>query len=125
MLPASNKAVCPVFWMHFLIAKVPGNPDDPVLLIPGRRKLALSANQLLYRFHKWLILIGLDSTIFSLHSLCRGGKTFAYQSNIEAEMIKLLGDWASDAYKRYIDVSMDKRYDSMKLFVEALNRICG
>ena len=39
-------------------------------------------------------------------------------------MIKLLGDWASDAYKRYIDVSMDKRYDSMKLFVEALNRIC-
>ena len=38
-------------------------------------------------------------------------------------MIKLLGDWASDAYKRNIDVSMEKRYESMKLFVEALNNI--
>ena len=39
----------------------------------------------------------------------QGGATFAYQSDIEAEMIKLMGDWASDAYKRYIDVSMDKK----------------
>ena len=39
-------------------------------------------------------------------------------------MIKLLGDWASDAYKRYIDISMDKRYDTMKAFVDALNKLC-
>ena len=38
-------------------------------------------------------------------------------------MIKLLGDWASDMYKRYVDISMDKRYDSMKEFVEALNNL--
>ena len=53
----------------------------------------------------------------------RGGATFAYQANIEGEMIKLLGDWASDCYKRYMDVSMDKRYDTMKAFVEALNKL--
>ena len=50
------------------------------------------------------------------------GATFAYQSDMEGEMIKLLGGWVSDCYKRYIDVSMDKRYDSMKAFVEALNK---
>ena len=55
--------------------------------------------------------------------LKEGGATFAYQANMEGEMIKLLGDWASDTYKRYIDVSMEKRYDSMKAFVEALNRL--
>ena len=38
-------------------------------------------------------------------------------------MIKRLGNWASDAYKRYIDVSMDERYDSMKAFVEGLNKM--
>ena len=42
---------------------------------------------------------------------------------MEGEMIKLLGDWASDTYKRYVDLSIDKRYDSMKAFVDALNRI--
>ena len=38
-------------------------------------------------------------------------------------MIKLLGDWASDAYRRYCDVSIDKRFDSMKAFVAALNKV--
>ena len=38
-------------------------------------------------------------------------------------MIKILGDWASDAYRRYCDVSMDKRFDSMKEFVAALNKV--
>lgn len=46
-----------------------------------------------------------------------GGATFAYQTNMEGEMIKLLRDWSSDCYKRYVDISMDKRYDSMKAFV--------
>ena len=38
-------------------------------------------------------------------------------------MIQFLGDWASDCYKRYIDVTIDQRYDSMKAFVEALDRL--
>ena len=72
---------------------------------------------------KWLKLIGEQDMEYSLHSLRRGGATFAYQSDLEAEMIKMLGGWASDCFKRYIDISMDKRYESMKAFVEALNRI--
>ena len=100
-------------------------PSQPAFsLRVGKQNLALSYNQLITRFRKWLKLAKQDETIFSLHSLHRGGATFAYQSNMEGDMIKLLGDWASDCYKRYVDVSMDKRYDSMKAFVEALNRLC-
>ena len=124
VLPAKNKAICPVFWVHYMVSGIPAQPQDPVVSIkaPGTT-LALSANQLIYTLRKWLILTGQDATAFSLHSLRRGGATFAYQSNMEGEMIKLLGDWASDTYKRYIDISMDKRYDSMKLFVEALDKM--
>ena len=60
---------------------------------------------------------------FSLHLLCRWGATFAFQSDMEGQMIKLLGDWASDCYKRYIDVTIDQRYDSMKTFVEGLDKL--
>ena len=124
VLLAKNKAICPVFWVQYMINAVPTGPLDPVLTLRvAGQKMALSANQLIYRFRKWLLLLSLDPTKFSLHLLRRGGVTFAYQSDMESEMIKLLGDWASDAYKRYIDVSMDKRYESMKLFVETLNRI--
>ena len=125
VLPAKNKNICPVFWTHIMLNRIPAQPHEPALAIKeNNRTLCLSANQLIYRFRKWLKLIGEDEMQFSLHSLRRGGATFAYQCDIEAEMIKLLGDWSSDAYKRYIDISMDKRYDSMKAFVEALNKMC-
>ena len=125
VLPAKNKAICPVFWMHYMVNTIQVLPHEPVLALKAQGKTwTLSANQLIYRFRKWLILISEEPTIYSLHSLHRGGATFAYQSNMEGEMIKLLGDWASDTYKRYIDISMDKRYGSMKQFVDALNKLC-
>ena len=123
ILPAKNKAICPVFWTHLMLQLIPAGPQDPVLALRVNNQIvSLSANQLIYRLRKWLTLVDMDSSAYLLHSLCRGGATFTYQSDLEGEMIKLLGGWASDAYKRYIDVSMDKRYESMKLFVEALNR---
>ena len=38
---------------------------------------------------------------FSGHSLSRGGATFAFTCGIPAELIKLQGDWRSDAYMLY------------------------
>ena len=99
-------------------AAIVSHPDG------GGVSLCLSANQLLYRIRKWLKLVGEDDEAYTLHSLRRGGATFAYQSNMEGEMIKMLWGWASDCFKRYIDISMDKRYESMKAFVEALNKLC-
>ena len=123
VLPTDNKSICPVFWVYKMLRDNPGEPQDPLFLInaPGG-KLCLSANQLIYRLQKWLKLIGEDDMAFSLHSLRWGGATFAYQVDLEGEMIKMMGGWASDCYKRYIDISMDKRYESMKAFVEALNK---
>ena len=125
VLPTRDKSICPVFWVHQMVARIPGEPGDPVLMVTANgTKMALSANQLIYRIRKWLLLLREEATAYSLHSLRQGSATFAYQSNMEGEMIKLLGDWASDCYKRYIDISMDKRFESMKAFVEALNTIC-
>ena len=124
VLPAQNKAVCPVFWVHKMLLDNPRSPQDTLFLINNpQQKLCLSANQLIYRLRKWLKMIGEDDMAFSLHSLRWGGATFTYQSDMESQMIKLLGDWASDCYKRYIDVSIDQRYDSMKAFVKALDKM--
>ena len=123
ILPAENKNICPVLWMHYMLEQIPGNPDDPAFLIPYKdEKKALSANQLVSRLRKWLTLIGEDPEKYVLHSLRRGGATFALQCNIQGEMIKLLGDWASDAWRRYCDISMEQRYDTMQAFVEGLNK---
>ena len=100
VLPAKNKAICPVFWTHKMIQDNPGEPQDPLFLIKvSDVALCLSSNQLIYRIWKWLKLLGEDDMEYTLHSLRRGGAMFAYQSDMEAEMIKMLGGWASDCYK--------------------------
>ena len=123
ILPATNKSICPVLWVHYMFEQIPGDPEDPMFMIPSKgEKLALSANQLVARIRKWLTLIGEEPEKYALHSLRRGGATFALQCDIKGEMIKLLGDWASDAWRRYCDISMEQRYDTMQAFVEGLNK---
>ena len=70
ILPANNKAICPVFWVHYMVSRISAAPHDPAFsLTSAAQGLALSYNQLIYRFRKWLKLINLDDSIFSLHSL--------------------------------------------------------
>ena len=104
VLPATNKAICPVFWTHHMITRIPTEPQDLDFTIKIKnQKLALSANQLIYRLRKWLTLVGnVNPCDYSLHSLRCGGVTFAYRCNIESEIIRTLGGWCSVAYKRYI-----------------------
>ncbi len=49
------------------------------------------------------------SLAFSAHSLRKGGATCAFAAGVDDTMIKLQGDWVSDAYRRYVFFSMDQR----------------
>ena len=75
VLPAKNKVVCPVFWVHYMVQAISAKNDRPALaLADGRKILTLLANQLIARLRKWLTLIEEDSMGYLLHSLCRGGQ---------------------------------------------------
>ena len=85
VLPTNNKAICPVLWTHYMINKVPAEPNDPAFTIHHNgQKTALSAYQLLARMRKWLTLISEEAEKFSLHSLRRGGR----HSRIKAKLKK-------------------------------------
>jgi len=47
--------------------------------------------------------VGVDPSRFSGHSFRRGGATFAHRMGVSPLLIKLMGDWSSDAYMAYID----------------------
>jgi hypothetical protein len=66
---------------------------------------ALTHNALVKGIKLFIQYIGLDASRYSSHSLRRGGATFAFLSGIPAELIKAQGDWRSDAYQRYRQIS--------------------
>lgn len=40
------------------------------------------------------------------HFFCRGGASWAFSMGIPGELIQVFGDWRSDAYKCYLDISV-------------------
>ena len=49
--------------------------------------------------------VGLDSTRYSPHSFMRGGATFAFEAQVSSELIKAQGDWRSDCYFIYLEMT--------------------
>jgi len=67
--------------------------------------------------------LGLESKNYSGHSFRRGGATFALESGVSPDLVQTQGDWRSDAYKVYIDPSLEGRKlvaDTMAKAVQAL-----
>ena len=50
-----------------------------------------------------------DLHAYSCHSFCRGGASWAFQTGLSSELIQIFGDWASDCYKLYLEMSMDTK----------------
>jgi hypothetical protein len=47
--------------------------------------------------------------LFSSHNFKRGGATLLANADIPSNMIQLMGDWKSDAYKKYIVTQFGRR----------------
>lgn len=67
-------------------------------------------------------LAGLNADLYSAHSLRKGGATCALLAGVSETMVKLQGDWVSDAYKRYISFSLQQKADSPRTVELAMRR---
>ena len=50
-----------------------------------------------------------DAGSFRGHSFRRGGASHAFNRGFPGELIQVMGDWTSDAYKAYLEFSMESR----------------
>ena len=61
-----------------------------------------------------LLQCGYDGSVFSGHSLRRGGATWAFAKGVSSESIKCHGDWKSNAYMVYLDFSLHQKLETTK-----------
>lgn len=105
-----NHPLCPVSALRNMFDLCPpqeGSSPVFMFLTPGGAK-PLQYNQFIKDLKKLLGRLGRTSG-YSGHSFRRGGASYLLSIGIPGELIKLMGDWHSDAYQKYIDVSLDTR----------------
>ena len=96
---------CPSAALLLCVSSLPkGDKPTPLFSyasVSGPQPITYSI--FLARLHLCLSKLGLDPSLYSGHSFRRGGASFALECGLPADWIKLQGDWASDAYQRYLD----------------------
>ena len=120
-LPAlTNHPLDPVGAMINFFNLSAGAPDlGPALVLPNTFR-PLSPIRFAGLLKGLIKKIGLDPLLYSGHSFRRGGATWAMKNHFPADVIKLMGDWKSDAYMAYVDLPLQSRVKYAKNFATSL-----
>lgn len=113
LLRIPGSPICPVSAFESAAFFHSGKPSAPVFQIPFRGShIALTRSCFLTVFRQFLSRAGIPNHVsFRGHSFRRGGATWAFQCGVPGELIQIFGDWHSDAYKVYLEFSMQSKLE--------------
>ena len=121
-----TKELCPIFLMKEMINAILAKPDAPLFLIPGRvagQWVPLTYRKLSMQLKEWTLKAIGQQDGWTLHFLRRRGAVWSFNVDISTEAIRLMGDWASDVYKQYLDMDVYKRAESMEKFTSNIDKM--
>ena len=107
-----NSSLCPVSAIRHYFTLVPAPSVAPFFCLPTDRRpgfIPLPANYFTSSLKRLIVSLGLDPANYSPHSFRRGGATYACQAGVPEHLIKLHGDWRSDAYQVYLSLPLSTR----------------
>ena len=109
LLRIHDSPLCPVSAYLRMIRVVPARRSCPVFLIFGPKGLApLTKRTFVSAFRSYLFTAGISNTqSFRGHSFRRGAASWAFRCGVPGEIIQFYGDWSSDAYKLYLEFSLE------------------
>ena len=75
----------------------------------------LTYHVFLTKLKSCLSSLGHDTSLYAGHSFRQGGASFAFQTGVPVELIKMLGDWKSDSVLLYLSVPLNIRLQAVNL----------
>lgn len=122
VLANPGNPLCPVSNFYRMVKLIPARANSPAFCFYSQGHLrSITHFTFTATLRKWLKVLGFDSSAYSGHSFRRGGATWAFKSEVPGELIQIVGDWASDAYKLYIDTSFETKLSVSKKMLEHIN----
>ena len=99
---------CPITALRHHLRLNSGPSTAPLFSVLGstsQQLFPLTSRHFGVFISKVISAIGLVPAHYSPHSFRRGGASFAFRCNVPAELIQRQGDWQSNAYLIYLEMS--------------------
>ena len=112
LLRMPNSLLCPVQIFEHMCSLVPATLQSPAFLqlTQSGRMVPVTKSQYVAFFRALLRRAGIpDYLSFRGHSFRRGAASWAFRLGVPGEIIQVYGDWASDAYKSHLEISMSAK----------------
>ena len=125
LLTIHNSPLCPVSAYLRMIRLVPARQSRPVFLILGPKGLVpLTKRSFVSSFRSSLVVAGISNAqSFRGHSFRRGAASWTFRCGVPGEIIQLYGDWSSDAYKLYLEISLESKLALANQLGQAIIRV--
>ena len=123
LLYTPDPNLCPVRAYLRMCSCLPAPASVPAFFTAFRAGsyFVITKTQFVSVFRSQLARLGVHNpSRFRGHSFRRGGATRAFQTGVPGELIQIYGDWASDAYKCYLEFSEDAKLRVARGMVGAL-----
>jgi len=113
----------PVALYSRLLARLPSSPDTHAFAVPaaGGGLRPLSHRVFVAAIKRLAALSGLDPAEYAGHSFRRGGASCAFAAGVCGELVQAHGDWRSDAYLAYLELSDAQRLEVSRAMQRALS----
>ncbi len=116
-----DSILCPIRAFKYMCQLVPAQNSSPAFVCPSSSGLAPVTYHQYQRFIRQMMKkINLEPNSFSSHSFRCGGATWAFSSHVPGELVRVHGDWKSEAYLKYLDLSLEHRLQVAQVMVQAL-----
>ena len=111
MMVDQDSTICPVKWLLIMLRRIPAQGCHNLFSFQKQGIIVpITYRDLTVQLRQWIKDIGItESKSFSSHSLRHGRITHTFENDVPENTIRILGDWASSAYKRYIDLIVETR----------------
>ena len=103
--------LCLLKWLLIMVNRIPAKGQHNLFSFNiGEMVVPVTYRDLTVQMRRWLEEAGVPEPLgFSSHSLRCGGCTHAFENQISKTTIMVLGDWVSQSFRRYIDLTVETR----------------
>ena len=110
LLVIPGSVLCPCRAFDHMVSLIPADKLSPAFLHRvGTSWVSVGHTVFVNNLRALLRLAGVDARGYTGHSFRRGGASCAFDAGVSGELIKMHGDWRSDAYLKYLSVPMHQR----------------
>lgn len=122
---SQDSLLCPLKAMISMLAGIKDvkcSSDHPLFsyIEKGGNLCYLNHSEFVKQLKETLSKCDLNIKLYSGHSFRRGGCTYAFSLGLSPVLIKLRGDWKSNAYERYVTVTSDQQNEVAKVLSMSL-----